>query len=150
MSIRQAGILLALLTLVGCAAGSTQLVPQPAPDAPPAGGNMARLYIFRVPGSLSPQAQLHIKVSGQHMGWIKGGDYLVFDLPAGLHNIHMELQRSAEKDLSGTDYGDVQAGKTYYGEIDFPISRSRRPNLTMLEERDGKARIENMSPASPK
>jgi len=144
------GLLFAALLLVACGSSSTQLVPQPVESSPPADPGLSRMYIFRVPGSLSPDAELHIEISGVHIGWIKGGDYLVFDMPPGLHNIRMELKRNLEKNLVGTDYGDVLPGKTFYGEIDFPISLSRRPKLTILSEREGKARIEGMSPATPK
>ena len=150
MNFRRIGLLFAFLLLVGCSASSTQLVPQPDENMAPADPDKSRMYIFRVPGSLSPQAELHIQISGVHVGWIRGGDYLVFDMPPGLHNIRMELKRAAEKNLVGTDYGDVLPGKTFYGEIDFPISQSRRPKLTILSEREGKARIEGMTPAEPK
>ena len=150
MDFRHLGLIVALVLFVGCASGSTQLVPQPAENMSPDDPGTSRMYIFRVPGSLSPQAELHIEISGTHVGWIKGGDYLVFDMPPGLHQIRMELKRSLEKNLVGTDYGDVPANGVFYGEIDFPISKSRRPKLTMLTEREGKARIEGMTPATPK
>ena len=149
MNIRHLGVLLTLILLAGCSASSTQLVPQPDESAPLADPHMTRVYLFRVPGSLSPQAGLHIEISGKPVGWIKGGHYLVLDLPSGLQSIRMELKRAAEKDLVGTDYGDLIPGMTFYGEIDFPITQSRRPKLTRLSELDGKARIAGMTPATP-
>jgi len=150
MKFRHLGLIVALVLFVGCASGSTQLVYQPDETMPPADPSLVRMYVFRIPGSLTPGAELHIEVSGKHVGWIQAGDYLVLDMPAGLHNIRMELKRNLEKNLIGTDYGDLVAGKTYYGEIDFPITEGRRPKITGLTEREGKARIAGMTPASPK
>jgi len=147
MKSRNLSIVFALLLLAGCAGSSTQLVPMPAEGAELANPDMTVLYLFRVPGSLSPQAPLHITISGKDVGWIHGGAYLKFEMPPGLHQIRMELKRDMEKNLVGTDFGDIKKGKTYYGEIDFPISKSRRPNLTGLSELNGKARIANMTPA---
>jgi len=147
MNIRTLSIVFALVLLVGCSASSAQLVPMPDAGAARANPEMTTMYLFRVPGSLSPQAPLHINISGRDVGWIGGGSYLYFEMPPGLHQIRMELKRGLEKNLVGTDYGDVKAGKVYYGEIDFPISTSRRPNLTGLTEREGKARIAGMKPA---
>lgn len=149
MNIRHFGVVCALLLLVGCGTSSTQLAPQPDESVPLSDPQMTRLYLFRVPGSLTPTAELHIEISGKPVGWIKGGDYLVLDLPSGLQSIRMELKRDLEKNLVGTGYGDLIPGKTYYGEIDFPITQSRRPNLTSLSERDGQARIAGMTPATP-
>jgi len=147
MNSRIAGVAVALILLAGCSASSTQLVPMPPDGAELANPEMTVMYLFRVPGSLSPQAPLHITISGKDVGWIGGGSYLKFEMPPGLHNIRMELKRDLEKNLVGTDYGDVKPGKIYYGEIDFPISRSRRPKLTGLSEREGKARVAGMKPA---
>jgi hypothetical protein len=147
MNTRFLSVAVALLLLAGCSASSTQLVPMPAEGAERANPEMTIMYLFRVPGSLSPQAPLHINISGKDVGWIGGGYYLKFEMPPGLHNIRMELKRDLEKNLVGTDYGDVKPGKVYYGEIDFPISKSRRPKLTALSEREGKARIASMKPA---
>jgi len=147
MNSRNLTILFAFLMLAGCSASSTQLVPMPAEGAQQVNPNMTVMYLFRIPGSLSPQAPLHITISGKDVGWIGGGSYLKFEMPPGLHQIRMELKRTAEKNLVGTDFGDVKKGRTYYGEIDFPISKSRRPNLTGLSEREGKARIAKMKPA---
>jgi hypothetical protein len=145
MNIRH--VLFGFVLLAGCASGSVQLVPQPDESVPPADPQMTRVYLFRVPGSLSPQAPLNIEISGKPVGSIRGGHYLVLDLPSGLQSIRMELARKLEKPLVGTDYGDLKPGVTFYGGIDFPITGGRRPKLTSLSERDGKARIEKMKPA---
>ena len=66
MNVRTLSIVFALVLLVGCSASSTQLVPMPDAGAARANPEMTTMYLFRVPGSLSPQAPLHINISGKH------------------------------------------------------------------------------------
>jgi len=147
MNARTIAVLTVLLALAACSSTTEQRVPMPDQSTSTASEGMSRVYFFRTPGSLSPHAPMEITVGNTYIGAIEAGYYLCIELPPGLHQVRMELRRQMEKNLVGMDYGDVKPGRTYYGEIDFPISKSRRPNLTGLSAADGKARLANLKPA---
>ncbi len=122
--------LLCVLVLTGCEMTAVQHVAAPDPGTAITKPDHCRIYLYRDnPGAV--RDTLHVWDLEKAIGEIGRGDYLLWERPAGITSIRMKYVKAGKPDVGGRHAVELEAGKTYYWNVEW-TEISRRPKIKSM------------------